>query len=180
MSAFFRSRPDRGSRVFESRLRSLTHRYVPVLTFLLALLGLFLLSRDFFREVGVPVRGHGGHATGTHRVGGKVGAWLQPGRMDASGEMVYADPASETVDGFLHFSISKGEQSLANVHALFRRYCNRAQLVSQRFQENGVTEIAYRLVLSDPSYSDDLVEQLESLSGISQITFMLHEEQAEV
>jgi len=69
---------------------------------------------------------------------------------------------------------------MSTVHALLHRYCRQAQLMSQRFQDNGFGEIAYRLVLRDPSRSDELVEQLESLSGVSKITFVLHEEQAEV
>ncbi len=85
-----------------------------------------------------------------------------------------------TSDGFLRFTINKGEQTMSTVHALLHRYCRQAQLMSQRFQDNGFGEIAYRLVLRDPSRSDELVEQLESLSGVSKITFVLHEEQAEV
>ncbi|HPS01284.1 MAG TPA: DUF4956 domain-containing protein [Candidatus Sumerlaeota bacterium] len=85
-----------------------------------------------------------------------------------------------TSDGFLRFTINKGEQTMSTVHALLNRYCRQAQLMSQRFQDNGFGEIAYRLVLRDPSRSDELVEQLESLSGVSKITFVLHEEQAEV
>jgi hypothetical protein len=179
MSASFHSRSDRDGYVFESRLRSLTQRYLPVLAFLLALLGLFFLSQGFFRESGGAVRLHGASAR-PHRVEGKMGALFQRAPGDPSAERVYEDSAGEVGDGFLHFTIHKGEQSMANVQSLLRRYCSRAQLVSQRLHESGRAEIAYRLVLSDPSYSDDLVEQLESLSGISQITFMLHEEQAEV
>ncbi len=172
MSVHFHNHLDENSVTWENRLKLLTHRYAPALVFLLALVGIFFLSRGGLLE-GSAAGGASGHSS-------RNGSWLQQTQSDPSGEMLYEDPSSEAGDGYLHFTINKGEQSVANVQALLKRYCRRVNLVSQRFQENGVAEIVYRLVLSDPSYSDDLVEQLESLSGISQITFMLHEEQGEV
>jgi hypothetical protein len=178
MSASFRHSLDENAYVWENRLKGLTHRYGPVFVFLLAVWGVCCL---FLGNVEKALRpGPGPLPGGKGRPGNLTGSWLQQVQNDPSGEMVYEDPASESGDGFLHFAINKGEQSTANVQALLRRYCSRVNLVSKRFHDNGVAEVVYRLVLSDPSYSDDLVEQLESLSGISQITFMLHEEQAEV
>ena len=85
-----------------------------------------------------------------------------------------------TSDGFLRFQTQVGETGLRPVNALLQRYCRSTQLISQRFQESGVGEIAFRLAMRDPSRGDEMVDELQSLEGISNITFVLHEDQAEV
>jgi len=175
MSVPSHSHLDGVSYAFSMRLRSFAQRYVPVLALLLAFLGIYLLSSGRFLGKGMVGMSNASPAM-DGRSQGSTGSLFQQVPSDPSAEVVYEAPSSDSVDGYLHFEINKGEQSMANVQALLKRYCRRVQMVSQRFQDNGHGEIVYRLVLSDPSYSDDLVEQLESLSGISQITFMLHEE----
>lgn len=85
-----------------------------------------------------------------------------------------------TSDGFLRFQTKVGETGLRPINDLLNRYCRSSQLISQRFQESGGGEIAFRLVMRDPSRGDEMVDELQSLDGISNITFVLHEDQAEV
>ncbi len=85
-----------------------------------------------------------------------------------------------TGDGFVRFQLETGkteQQALANV---LNRFCRSSHLVSQRFQETGLGELAYQLTMRDPAHSDALVDELRHLEGISHVTFVLHEEQAEV
>lgn len=85
-----------------------------------------------------------------------------------------------TSDGFLRFQTRVGETGLQPVNELLYRYCRTSQLISQRFQESGVGEIAFRLAMRDPARGDEMVDELQALEGISNITFVLHEDQAEV
>ncbi|MFP4380089.1 MAG: DUF4956 domain-containing protein [Candidatus Sumerlaeia bacterium] len=85
-----------------------------------------------------------------------------------------------TGDGFLRFHLDAGSIPMQNIQSLLRRYCKSTQLMSQRFMESGAGEIAYRLNMRDPMKGDRMVEELRTLEGVSNITFVLHEEQAEV
>ena len=83
-------------------------------------------------------------------------------------------------DGFLRFQLMVGESAQENILTLLRRHCRSTQLISQRFQESGAGEISFRLSMRDPTRSDYLVEELQALPGISNVTFVLHEDQSEV
>lgn len=85
-----------------------------------------------------------------------------------------------TSDGFLRFNVQEGATRIHTIQALMRRYCRTTHLMSQRFQENGSGEVAYRVIMRDPTRGDDLVAELQEMTGITKITFVLHEEQAEV
>jgi uncharacterized membrane protein YhiD involved in acid resistance len=85
-----------------------------------------------------------------------------------------------TGDGFIRFHIQAGKAGRDVLLATLERYCRATHLVSQRFAESGDGEIAYRLTMRDPARADDLVTELRGLDGISQVTFVLHEEQTEV
>ncbi len=85
-----------------------------------------------------------------------------------------------TSDGFLRFNIAAGEMIQEKIMKLLRRHCRRTQLVSQRFQEDGSGEIAFRLAMRDPNRSDAMIEEMQDISGLSNVTFVLHEDQSEV
>jgi len=85
-----------------------------------------------------------------------------------------------TSDGFVRFHIEVGQVGRTALQSILNRYCRSTHLVSQRFQEAGRGEIAYRLTMRDPARADQLVDELQHLEGVSHVTFVLHEEQAEV
>ena len=85
-----------------------------------------------------------------------------------------------TGDGFLRFNLQSGGATRNAFQKILDRHCRSTHLVSQRFQESGEGEIAYRLTMRNPLHADALVEELKGLAGISHVTFVLHEEQAEV
>jgi hypothetical protein len=53
-------------------------------------------------------------------------------------------------------------------------------LVSERYSDLGEGEVAYRLVLRNPRRAAEFVGELNSTPGVSQVSFVLHEEQTEV
>jgi hypothetical protein len=85
-----------------------------------------------------------------------------------------------TGDGFLRFHVSPGEGSQEAPIPILARYCRSSHLVSQRFHETGHGELAYRLIMRDPGRADDFVNELRGAAGISQVTFVSHEERVQV
>jgi len=85
-----------------------------------------------------------------------------------------------TGDGFVRFRLLNGEARLRALHEILARYCRSAQLMSQRFHQAGTTEVAYRLTMRDPAQADRLVTELQQMDGVSNVTFVLQEEQMEV
>lgn len=85
-----------------------------------------------------------------------------------------------TGNGFIRFQADQGTVTSDRVQQSFRRYCRGAQLVTQRYHTTGAAELAYRLNLVDPNRADELIAELTAIAGISDITFVVQEEQAEV
>lgn len=83
-------------------------------------------------------------------------------------------------DGFIRFHMSAGGEGLDTIREIMRRYARSAQLVSQRFSEEGAGEIAYRLTMRDPGRADELVARLQEIQGVSHVTFVLQEEHSEI
>lgn len=81
-------------------------------------------------------------------------------------------------DGFIRFEVSSGRPGA--LPEVFRRYCRAARLVSQRLGDGGQGEMSYRLILRDPGRASEMVQELEGLGGIANVTFVLQEEQGEV
>jgi len=86
----------------------------------------------------------------------------------------------QTGDGFIRVHLDGGETRQTILQDVLTRHCRSTQLVSQRFHEAGPGELAYRLTMRDPVHADDLVDELRGLAGVSHVTFVLHEEEAEV
>ena len=86
----------------------------------------------------------------------------------------------DTSDGFIRFRLDPGRIAPDAVQAALNRYCRSTTLVSQRFAEAGDGEVAYRLVMRNPRLAEEFVEYVRGLAGVSQVSFVLHEEQTEV
>lgn len=83
-------------------------------------------------------------------------------------------------DAFLRFRLAPAAATDGSVQRLLGRYCRRSTLVSQRFPEAGDGEVAYRLVMRNPRRAPEMVEELKGFEGVSNVSFVLHEEQGEV
>jgi hypothetical protein len=81
-------------------------------------------------------------------------------------------------DGFIRFEVASGTPPTIN--DLLRRHCRGARLVSQRIGDGGRGEVSYRLTMRDPMRAGDLVGELQQLGGVSNVTFVLQEEQGEL
>lgn len=84
-----------------------------------------------------------------------------------------------TSDGFIRFQTSKSGVT-STIQSLFKRYCRKVQLVSHRMAETGSGEMAYQLTLRDPARAEELVSGLRNLEGVSNVTFVLQEDQTEI
>lgn len=85
-----------------------------------------------------------------------------------------------TGDAFVRLQWAVGATQRGTLDELLRRHCRTATLVSQRIHESGAGDLAFRLILRDPSRADDLVAELNRIEGVSNVSFALQEEQAEI
>ncbi len=83
-------------------------------------------------------------------------------------------------DGFVRIHLDSSTCRRDSAQQVLERYCRAIHLVSQRFQESGHGELSYRLIMRDPERADEMVGDLKGVQGISHVTFVLHEEQAQV
>lgn len=83
-------------------------------------------------------------------------------------------------DGFLRLHLDSGVGRVEAIQTLLGRHCRDMHLVSERFNEDGMGEVAYRLVMRNPRHGDCMVSELRGLEGVSNVAFILQEEQAEV
>lgn len=81
-------------------------------------------------------------------------------------------------DGFVRFEIEAPEMD--TLTAVLRRHCRKIRLVSQRIGDAGHGEMAYRLILRDPSRANDMVGELRGVNGVMNVSFILQEEQGEL
>lgn len=86
----------------------------------------------------------------------------------------------DTSDGFIRFRFDLRRMAPDTIQEALLRYCRTTTLVSQRFPESGDGEVAYRLVMRNPRRAEEFVDYIRGLSGVSQVSFVLHEEQTEV
>lgn len=83
-------------------------------------------------------------------------------------------------DGMLQFRIEASPGLSAEIQRVLHRHCRHINLLSQRLDENNRGEMTFRLVMRDPQQGDLLVEELRQLTGITNLTFILQEEELEV
>jgi hypothetical protein len=83
-------------------------------------------------------------------------------------------------DGLIRFQVETGVSDRRSFQAVLDKYCRSASLISQRFYERGSGEVAYRLTMRDPARADELVEQFQKVEGISNVTFVVQEGEAEI
>jgi hypothetical protein len=86
----------------------------------------------------------------------------------------------KTGDGFMRFRLHVDTFEDGGLQAIFSKYCRASFVVSQRFQESGDGELSYKLDLRNPKFASEFVKEVRELNGISNVSFVLQEEQGEV
>ena len=86
----------------------------------------------------------------------------------------------KTGDGFMRFRLHIDSFQDALLQATIKKYCRASSIVSQRFQESGEGELSYRLDLKNPRTADQFVREIRDLQGISNVSFVLQEDQGEI
>lgn len=79
----------------------------------------------------------------------------------------------------LHWA--KSPKEMAELSSVLTRHSAKTHLASQRTHEGYEgTDLSYRLLLRDPSRSDELISELRQTPGISRVTSMQAEEESEI
>jgi uncharacterized membrane protein YhiD involved in acid resistance len=87
----------------------------------------------------------------------------------------------EQFDSYLRFLVDESAAGLQSVAELLRRHCRSVRLVSRRLApDQALGEVSYRLTLRDPLRAGELVEELKASPGVSEVSLVLQQEQAEV
>lgn len=86
----------------------------------------------------------------------------------------------KTGDGFMRFRLHVDTFQDTVLQGIFKKYCRGSYVVSQRFQESGEGELSYKLDLKNPKFVNDFVREVREINGISNVTFVLQEDQGEV
>jgi hypothetical protein len=86
----------------------------------------------------------------------------------------------KTGDGFMRFRLHIDTFEDGMLQSIFKQYCRASYVVSQRFQESGEGEFSYRLDLKNSKFANDFVRAVRELEGISNVSFVLQEDQGEL
>jgi Domain of unknown function (DUF4956) len=79
----------------------------------------------------------------------------------------------------LHWA--KSVKEMPELAAVLNRHSWRTTLASQRTHEGYEgTDLSYRLLLRDPSRSDELISELRQTTGVSRVTSMQAEDESEI
>ncbi len=86
----------------------------------------------------------------------------------------------DTSDGFVRLSFRPSPITTKTVQETLERYCRSTTLVSERLSDAESGEASYRLVMRNPRLATEFFEVLRGVTGVSQVSFVLHEEQSEL
>lgn len=77
-------------------------------------------------------------------------------------------------------SLQSEGAALAALQPVLRRHSLRVQVAAQRDLPHHMIDLSYRLLLRDPRRSNELLEELQSVQGISQVSLYHRADEAEV
>ncbi len=82
-------------------------------------------------------------------------------------------------DALLRFEAPKEQGDL--IARIMSRHCLKTSLISHRSEfEKPLEDFSYRLMLRDPGRSNEFIEELKSIEGVSGVSLLLQGDQAEV
>jgi uncharacterized membrane protein YhiD involved in acid resistance len=89
--------------------------------------------------------------------------------------------ARQQFDSYLRFLLDERATSLPSLREILRRYCRASRLVTRRVAPDAAAgEVSYRLTLRDPHRAGEMVEALQEAPGVSEVSLVLQQDQAEV
>jgi uncharacterized protein DUF4956 len=87
----------------------------------------------------------------------------------------------EHFDSFLRFLLNESQTDLRVLQPILRRHCLSSRLVSWRKSAGEAPgEVSFRLTLRDPLRGGDMVQELEVSLGVTEVSLVVQQEQAEV
>lgn len=121
-----------------------------------------------------------GMATGTHRFPAAV-----IGIIMVSSVLMYLYltmfGARHRYDIIVNLHWARPLKEMADLSRLLIRHSRKTHCASQRSNEGYEgTDLSYRLLLRDPSRTEDLLTELRSLEGVSRVTSMKAEDESEI
>jgi uncharacterized membrane protein YhiD involved in acid resistance len=89
--------------------------------------------------------------------------------------------ARNRFDSYLRFLLDESGGNLAHLRPILRRYARSFRLVARRVMPGEVVgEVSYRLTLRDPVRAGEMVEELKAAPGVTEVSLVVQEDQAEV
>jgi uncharacterized membrane protein YhiD involved in acid resistance len=84
-------------------------------------------------------------------------------------------------EGLLRFNLPAGSWSREKVREIFGKYCSSAVLVAMREAVQGESlEYSYQIRLRDPTYHDELLDELRRVEDISEVNILMHRATVEI
>ena len=84
-------------------------------------------------------------------------------------------------EGLLRFNLPAGSWSREKVREIFGKYCTSAILVAMREAIQGeALEYSYQIRLRDPTYHDELLDELRRVEDISEVNILMHRATVEI
>ena len=84
-------------------------------------------------------------------------------------------------EGLLRFNLPAGSWSRETVREIFGKYCTSAVLVAMREAIQGeALEYSYQIRLRDPTYHDELLDELRRVEDISEVNILMHRATVEI
>ncbi len=84
-------------------------------------------------------------------------------------------------EGLLRYMREPEHSGQSEVEKLLRHYCSAYHLVAMREAvQGGLIEHSYQIRLSDPSYRADLIQRLNAVAGISDVSLLMQRSTVEI
>lgn len=120
-----------------------------------------------------------GMAVGTHRFGLAL-----TGCLAVSFVFLYLRMTSfggrHRYDVILSLHVSAENQIVAGLKQTLKRHCARTQLASQRHLASDLLDLSYRVLMRDPTRSQELLADLEATEGIAHVSLYHREDESEM
>jgi hypothetical protein len=88
--------------------------------------------------------------------------------------------ARQRYDVVLSLHLAGDASAVTSIQPVLKRHSSRIQLASQRSLAENMLDLSYRLLLRDPARSNELLDELESTSGVAHVSLYHREDESEM
>ncbi|MDR9418817.1 DUF4956 domain-containing protein [Gracilimonas sp.] len=89
--------------------------------------------------------------------------------------------ARQRYDLILNLNWTRPVSALQTLDNFLKRHALKSKLASQHTtQEGSVTQLSYRLLLRDPNRKQELIDEINKISGVEKVTSMAAEDESEI